>query len=68
MSAVENRPWLQNYQPGVPAEIELPTESLSHMAMDSVDILRQDGGEEIRVYVSQTEDELEGMERYEAQQ
>lgn len=38
------------------------------LAMDSVDILRQDGGEEIRVYVSQTEDELEGMERYEAQQ
>ena len=38
------------------------------LPMDSVDILRQDGGEEIRVYVSQTEDELEGMERYEAQQ
>ena len=36
MSTVENRPWLQNYQPGVPAEIEFPTESLSHMAADSV--------------------------------
>jgi hypothetical protein len=35
--------------------------------MASLDILRQDGGEEVRVYVSQTEEELEGMERYEAQ-
>ena len=38
------------------------------MPMDSVDILRQDGGEEIRVYVSQAEDALEAMPRYEAQQ
>lgn len=37
------------------------------LPMDSLDILRQDGGEEIRVYVSQTEEELEAMERYEAQ-
>jgi sporulation protein YlmC with PRC-barrel domain len=37
------------------------------LAMDSIDILRQDGGEEIRVYVSRTEEELEAMERYEAQ-
>ena len=36
MSTVENRPWLQNYQPGVPAEIDVPTESLSHMLEDSV--------------------------------
>jgi hypothetical protein len=37
------------------------------LEMTSLDILRQDGGEEIRVYVSQTEDELEALERYEAQ-
>jgi sporulation protein YlmC with PRC-barrel domain len=37
------------------------------LAMDSVDILRAEGGDEIRVYVSQTEEELESMERYEAQ-
>lgn len=36
MPTVENRPWLQNYQSGVPAEIEIPTESLSHMLEDSV--------------------------------
>jgi len=35
--------------------------------MASLDILRQSEGEEIRVYVSQTEEELEAMERYEAQ-
>jgi hypothetical protein len=35
--------------------------------MASLDILRQDGGDEIRVYLSQTEEELEAMERYEAQ-
>ena len=38
------------------------------LELASLDILRQDGGEEIRVYVSQTEEELEGMERYEAAQ
>jgi sporulation protein YlmC with PRC-barrel domain len=38
------------------------------MEMSALDILQQDGGEEIRVYVSQTEEELEAMERYEAQQ
>ncbi len=36
MPTIENRPWLQNYQSGVPAEIEIPTESLSHMLDDSV--------------------------------
>ncbi|MFL4472992.1 long-chain-fatty-acid--CoA ligase [Paeniglutamicibacter sp. MACA_103] len=30
------RPWTKNYQPGVPAEIELPTESLSAMFERSV--------------------------------
>lgn len=30
------RPWTKNYQPGVPAEIELPTESLSEMFERSV--------------------------------
>lgn len=29
-------PWTKNYQPGVPAEIELPTESLAHMFARSV--------------------------------
>jgi sporulation protein YlmC with PRC-barrel domain len=38
------------------------------MEMSSLDILQQDGGDEIRVYVSQTEEELEAMPRYEAQQ
>jgi multidrug efflux pump subunit AcrA (membrane-fusion protein) len=37
------------------------------LEMASLDILRQSEGEEIRVYVSQTEEELEAMERYEAQ-
>jgi sporulation protein YlmC with PRC-barrel domain len=37
------------------------------LPMTSLDILRQDGGEDIRVYVSQTEEELEAMERYESE-
>ena len=37
------------------------------LPMASVDILRQDGGDEIRVYVSQTEDELKAMPDYEGQ-
>jgi long-chain acyl-CoA synthetase len=35
MSATE-QPWVKNYQPGVPAEIELPTESLVAMLERSV--------------------------------
>lgn len=31
-----DHPWVANYQPGVPAEIVLPTESLSHMFEHSV--------------------------------
>jgi len=31
-----DHPWVTNYQPGVPAEIKLPTESLSHMFEHSV--------------------------------
>lgn len=34
------RPWLENYQPGVPADIELPTDSLVHMFERSVKTLR----------------------------
>ena len=37
------------------------------MTMDSVEILRQEGGDEIRVYVSQTEDELNALPTYESQ-
>jgi len=36
MSNTEQRPWTANYQPGVPAEIELPTESLVEMLERSV--------------------------------
>ncbi|MEO8283395.1 MAG: long-chain-fatty-acid--CoA ligase [Pseudarthrobacter sp.] len=36
MRDVEVRPWVKNYQPGVPAEIELPTESLTAMLERSV--------------------------------
>ena len=36
MSNTEQRPWAANYQPGVPAEIELPTESLVEMLERSV--------------------------------
>ena len=35
MATIE-RPWLKNYQPGVPADIELPTESLVAMLERSV--------------------------------
>ncbi|TNC48738.1 PRC-barrel domain containing protein [Rubellimicrobium rubrum] len=38
------------------------------MAMDSIELLRQEGGEEIRVYVTQTEEELNALPTYEAQQ
>ncbi len=31
MTQTEQQPWVKNYQPGVPAEIELPTESLVAM-------------------------------------
>ena len=31
MSTTQQQPWVKNYQPGVPAEIELPTESLIAM-------------------------------------
>ena len=31
MSTTQQQPWVKNYQPGVPAEIELPTESLVAM-------------------------------------
>lgn len=37
------------------------------LPMSSVDILRQDGGDEIRVYVSQTEDQLKDMPKYDEQ-
>jgi long-chain acyl-CoA synthetase len=33
---VDVQPWVKNYQPGVPAEIELPTESLTAMLERSV--------------------------------
>ncbi|MDJ0324857.1 long-chain-fatty-acid--CoA ligase [Cryobacterium sp. PH31-AA6] len=36
MVNIEQQPWLKNYQPGVPAEIELPTESLVAMFEHSV--------------------------------
>ncbi len=36
------------------------------LEMSTLDILRQEGGEEVRIYVSQTEEELEQLERYEA--
>jgi len=36
MSNTENAPWVKNYQPGVPAEIDLPTESLVAMLERSV--------------------------------
>ena len=36
MSTTEQQPWAKNYQPGVPAEIELPTESLVAMLERSV--------------------------------
>ncbi|MBM7472452.1 long-chain-fatty-acid--CoA ligase [Subtercola frigoramans] len=36
MATTETRPWLKNYQPGVPADIDLPTESLVDMLERSV--------------------------------
>ncbi len=36
MANTEQQPWVKNYQPGVPAEIELPTESLVTMFERSV--------------------------------
>ncbi|KFF60348.1 long-chain fatty acid--CoA ligase [Cryobacterium sp. MLB-32] len=36
MANTEQQPWVTNYQPGVPAEIELPTESLVEMFERSV--------------------------------
>ncbi|KAD4060009.1 AMP-binding protein [Arthrobacter yangruifuii] len=37
MSAALEPHWVKNYQPGVPAQIELPTESLSAMLDDAVE-------------------------------
>ncbi|MET3812369.1 long-chain-fatty-acid--CoA ligase [Arthrobacter sp. UYEF3] len=36
MEHTDQQPWVKNYQPGVPAEIELPTESLVAMLEQSV--------------------------------
>jgi long-chain acyl-CoA synthetase len=36
MTAAQVPMWVQHYQPGVPAEIELPTESLTAMVEDAV--------------------------------
>ncbi|HET6271005.1 MAG TPA: long-chain fatty acid--CoA ligase, partial [Arthrobacter sp.] len=36
METIDQQPWVKNYQPGVPAEIELPTESLAAMLERSV--------------------------------
>ena len=36
MEGIAVQPWVKNYQPGVPAEIELPTESLTAMFERSV--------------------------------
>ncbi|KGJ72056.1 long-chain fatty acid--CoA ligase [Cryobacterium roopkundense] len=36
MANTEQQPWIKNYQPGVPAEIELPSESLVQMFERSV--------------------------------
>ncbi|MFI2752173.1 long-chain-fatty-acid--CoA ligase [Cellulomonas sp. P22] len=36
MSQTDQQPWVKNYQPGVPAEIDLPTESLVEMFERSV--------------------------------
>ena len=37
------------------------------LPMTSIDVLQQEGGNDLRVYVSQTREELEGMENYAAQ-
>ena len=36
MANSDQQPWVEHYQPGVPAEIDLPTESLSSMLEQSV--------------------------------
>jgi long-chain acyl-CoA synthetase len=36
MANTDQQPWVKNYQPGVPAEIELPTQSLVAMVEESV--------------------------------
>ena len=36
MATTDQQPWVKNYQPGVPAQIELPTESLVEMLERSV--------------------------------
>jgi long-chain acyl-CoA synthetase len=36
MANTDQQPWVKNYQPGVPAEIELPTQSLVAMVENSV--------------------------------
>ncbi|CAN5336810.1 long-chain-fatty-acid--CoA ligase [soil metagenome] len=36
MANTDQQPWVKNYQPGVPAEIELPTQSLVAMVEQSV--------------------------------
>jgi long-chain acyl-CoA synthetase len=36
MEMIDQQPWVKNYQPGVPAEIDLPTESLVAMLERSV--------------------------------
>jgi len=36
MENTDQLPWVKNYQPGVPAQIELPTESLVDMLERSV--------------------------------
>ncbi len=36
MATTDQQPWVKNYQPGVPAQIELPTDSLVHMLERSV--------------------------------
>ena len=36
MQITDEQPWVKNYQPGVPAEIDLPTESLVAMFERSV--------------------------------
>ena len=37
MSATSSRPWLASYAPGVPADIDLPDESLTDMLDGAVD-------------------------------
>ena len=37
------------------------------LPMSSLDVLQQEGGDDLRIYVSQTEEELEAMEAYSAE-